>query len=232
MSEMFCSLQGEGLTAGLPAAFLRLGNCNLSCGYCDTAYTWDDSRFDLTQELSQLPLSQVIDWVCEHAPGRLIITGGEPLIQQSLLSLLLAQIDQAFEARDRPRLVVEVETNGTILPPLPLAQRIDHWNVSPKLSNSGQAASAREKEAVLRGLAALPQAVFKFVVRDAADVEEAAELGRRLDIAPHRLLLMPEAQTPEQLRQRAPAVAEWAYKKRLRYSGRLHLELYGGRRGA
>ena len=48
--------QGEGPSAGQVAAFVRLGLCNLTCAWCDTAYTWDRSRFDLRAELRRMRL--------------------------------------------------------------------------------------------------------------------------------------------------------------------------------
>src|SRR5690606_36736468 len=135
VSEKFVSLQGEGASVGAPAAFLRLGNCNLSCSYCDTPYTWDGSRFDLDSDLRAEEIWDVARWVSEAAPGRLIVTGGEPLLQQKQLVRLIQQVDDVSEARGVARLYIEVETNGTVRPLLDLLNRVDQWNVSPKLGN-------------------------------------------------------------------------------------------------
>lgn len=230
VSEKFVSLQGEGASAGAPAAFLRLGNCNLDCTYCDTAYTWDSSRFDLQTELHREPIEALASWVTEHAPGRLIITGGEPLLQQKQLKVLLEASDARAAEGGRARLFVEVETNGTVRPLPFLLERIDQWNVSPKLGNA-KVERARRIDA--RVLAALSQrgAYFKFVVSDAADVREVEELVEELSLSKDQVLLMPEASDVEQLRARGSRVANWAAARSFRYSGRLHLELFGGRRG-
>jgi len=231
VSERFVSLQGEGASAGAPAAFLRLGNCNLSCVYCDTPYTWDTTRYDLKEELVPLDVAEVAAWVIDHAPGRLIVTGGEPLLQHKLLSQLLLAVDQPLAARGARRLIVEVETNATVLPSAALLARIDQWNVSPKLGTSGEPAERRIKPAVLEAFSGLGHAYFKFVVTSDPDVAEVNQLIERFGLTRERVMFMPEATGPEQLRLRAPQVAAWALSERVRYSGRLHLELYGGRRG-
>ena len=231
ISERFVSLQGEGVSCGAPAAFLRLGNCNLACTYCDTPYTWDASRYDLAAELHALPVDEVARWVAEAAPGRLIVTGGEPLLQHRLLSPLLEQIDALRCASRLARVCVEVETNGTIAPSSALLGRVDQWNVSPKLERAGESETRRIKAEVVSTFARLPQAFFKFVVVDENDVDEVERWIDRFGLERQRVQLMPEAVTPAQLQLRAKEVARLALKRGVRYSGRLHLELYGGRRG-
>ncbi len=231
VSEKFVSLQGEGVSTGIPSAFLRLGNCNLACSYCDTAYTWDPERYDLHQELHAESLLETAQWVETHAPGRLIITGGEPLIQQKQLSQLLDLVDKKIEARGGEKLFVEVETNGTILPTASLSSRVNQWNVSPKLSCSGEALEKRIVPKVIAHFTSHSQAYFKFVTVEEKDVQEVDELLSRFLMKRERILLMPEARSAEQLRDRALGVANWAQGRGFRYSGRLHLELYGGARG-
>lgn len=231
VSETFVSLQGEGVSAGAPAAFLRLGNCNLTCGYCDTPYTWDEARYDLGSELSARDISSVARWVVENAPGRLVITGGEPLLQQKKIVALLKDVDARIRGAKGAHLVVEVETNGTVRPSVELCSRVDQWNVSPKLANSGVPSASRIRHDVLAALRDAG-AFFKFVVTSPDDVDEVAGLERHLSLSPANVLLMPEAEGVGRLRERGPLVADWAQARSYRYSGRLHLELFGGRRGA
>ncbi len=227
LSELFVSLQGEGVSTGFPAAFVRLGNCNLTCSYCDTAYTWDDSRFDLHEELRVMGVSEVAEWISQNAPGRVILTGGEPLLQQNKLERLFAAVD----ALTPSPIFFEVETNGTVPPSPVLRKRINQWNVSPKLSSSGETEDRRLILGVLQEFASLAHASFKFVVGEERELAELEEVIRRFDLPRDRVLLMPEARTKEQLRNRGPQVASWASRERYRYSNRLHLELYDGRRG-
>lgn len=226
VSERFVSVQGEGTTMGQPAAFLRLGRCNLACSFCDTPYTWDFARYDEDVELSEVSARDLLEWIVASAPGRLIVTGGEPLIQHRRLGLLLAR------AKERvPLLVVEVETNGTIAPCPQLLALVDQWNVSPKLASSGEPEDRRIREAALEVFLQHRRAYFKFVIGCEADVAEVRELTQRLGIGRERVLFMPEARTKEELRQRSPEVAAWALGERVRFGSRLHLELFDGRRG-
>jgi hypothetical protein len=82
VAERFLSLQGEGPSTGQQAVFLRLSRCNLSCPSCDTPYTWDTSRFDLSAETQRYPSHDIIAWVLAQQPRLLVITGGEPLLQR------------------------------------------------------------------------------------------------------------------------------------------------------
>ena len=219
------------MSAGVPAAFLRLGNCNLACHYCDTPYTWDESRYDLSAELVPTDLDEVAGWIEEKAPGRLIVTGGEPLLQHRLLLTLLNEVDQRRTMAGRPDLFVEVETNGTIGPSTALMARINQWNVSPKLACSNEVEGRRIKPEVLRRFADCERAFFKFVVEIERDVDEVRQLMSRFRLDENRVLLMPQAIDADRLRQRSPEVARWALRENVRFSSRVHLELYGGKRG-
>lgn len=230
VSERFVSLQGEGVSQGKPAAFLRLGRCNLSCSFCDTPYTWDERAFDLEVELRWESFGALAAWVREASPGRLIVTGGEPLIQHKSLLRFVEFLDgEAPEPAAQQ--VVEVETNGTIAPPRALLERVDQWNVSPKLSGAGQDPNQALKRAALEVFAGVQHAFFKFVLTQESEVEEALSLMASLGVPKERVLFMPEARGLEALRARGPQVADWAVRHRVRYSSRLHLELFGGGRG-
>lgn len=231
VSEKFVSLQGEGISAGVPAAFLRLGNCNLACSFCDTPYTWDDSRFNLREELVAEDVSTVAEWVVTSAPRRLIVTGGEPLLQQRQLERLFSEVDDRCDSARLERLFLEIETNGTVCPVPTLLGRVDQWNVSPKLRNSGEREESRLRPSALRPIYESQRAYFKFVIQSAEDVREVDEIVSRLGWDADRVLLMPEATDVAVLRERSPAVAAEAMARRYRFSGRVHLELFGGRRG-
>lgn len=231
VSERFVSLQGEGVSQGEPAAFLRLGRCNLTCGFCDTPYTWDFENYSFEEELRTVAIDDVVAWVLSESPGRLIVTGGEPLIQQKDLAHLFSTLDRARRARNGRLEFIEIETNGTVLPLPALSQRVDQWNVSPKLKNSGQPRERALRPSAIAHFAGLDHAYFKFVVRDGADADEALALVRASQLRPERVLFMPEARDALELRARGAEVAELALRARVRYSGRMHLELFGGGRG-
>ncbi len=223
LSELFVSLQGEGPSLGKPCAFLRLAGCNLHCRFCDTKYTWDFQTYRYEDEVRIRSVADVASEILATGQPRLVVTGGEPLIQRRALERLLALLPSTF--------VVEVETNGTFAPGEALAARVDQWNVSPKLENGGDPRAARVVPAALGALLATGRAYLKFVLDAASDAEEALALARELGVASERVLFMPQATTPGELSARAPLVAAEALARGVGYSHRLHVELWGGRRG-
>src|SRR6185312_15544062 len=113
--------------------FVRLAQCNLHCTWCDTKYTWDFANYDYEAEVSERPPEDVAATVNASVTRRVVLTGGEPLLQQRALERFFASL-----AAD---VVVEVETNGTIAPTPATLARVNQWNVSPKLSTAGDAES-------------------------------------------------------------------------------------------
>ncbi|MFQ5553187.1 MAG: 7-carboxy-7-deazaguanine synthase QueE [Thermoplasmata archaeon] len=224
VSEIFHSIQGEGPMAGFPATFLRLGFCNLRCVWCDTKYTWDWDQYDPKREVHSLPLAEVQRrlkaFPCEH----LVITGGEPLLQQRALESMLGQLaeDGCF---------IEVETAGTIVPSPALQRIVLQWNVSPKLENSGNPREKRENGDAMRTLVASDRAFFKFVLCEPTDVEEVNALVARYAIDQNRVILMPEAVEPDSLARRGPWVADLCEEYGYRFSSRLQIDWWGGARG-
>jgi 7-carboxy-7-deazaguanine synthase len=223
LSELFVSLQGEGPSLGKPCAFLRLAGCNLHCRFCDTKYTWDFQTYRYQDEVRVRAITEVADEIVATGQSRLVITGGEPLIQRRALERLLALLPATF--------VVEVETNGTFSPGDALAARVDQWNVSPKLENGGDPRAARVVPAALAALVATGRAYLKFVLDDPRDADEALSLARELGVANERVLFMAQATTRDELRRSSPLVAAEALARGVGYSHRLHVELWGGRRG-
>ena len=223
VSEVFESIQGEGASAGAPSVFLRLATCNLRCSWCDTKYTWDWNRYRYDDEVHERSVEAAAQAIRKSGQPRLVVTGGEPLLQQDGLASLLDLLD--------PELVIEVETNGTMMPIEPLVQHVDQWNVSPKLANSGDPDDKRLRPDALRALRDTGRAWLKLVVAGGDDLAEAKELASRLDWPIARVLLMPEAADRETLRRRSPDVAAACRDLGYRFSPRLHIELWGGRRG-
>jgi 7-carboxy-7-deazaguanine synthase len=223
VSEIFESVQGEGPSAGEPAMFLRLARCNLHCRYCDTRYTWDFERFRFEDEVSERHIAELSEELRRSAAGRLVVTGGEPLLQGRALAPLLALLP--------PALYVEVETNGTLAPEPALAERVDQWNVSPKLSNGGDPESLRIRPAALAALLATERAYLKLVVGNTRDVVEAEALVVGTGWPRARVLLMPEAANRAELAERSGFVRKEALIRGLSYSPRLHVERWDGARG-
>ena len=221
VSEVFRSVQGEGPSVGTPCVFLRLAGCNLACGYCDTRYSWDWQQYDPKREVRR----ESVDALVARLGGatRLVITGGEPLLQQSALVPLIASLPAS--------LMIEVETNGTLQPRPELCARIDQWNVSPKLSNSGEPLHRRIRREALEALRDTQRAWLKCVVQSPGDVLEVERLVGDLGWLEERVQLMPQATTRAQLEQALPQVAAWTMQTGYRLSNRLHLQLFDGARG-
>lgn len=223
ISEIFRSLQGEGPTTGSPATFLRLAACNLRCRYCDTPYTWDFERFDVAREVRSQTIEQVAAELLVHCQDRLVVTGGEPLLQQPALAQLFKSLPDS--------LAVEVETNGTILPIEPLWGRVTQWNVSPKLALSGMPADERIILPVLTAFAAREQAYLKLVVAEPSDMQEGDRLIDELAWPGHRVVWMPEGTSAQRLSLRGRWVAEQAVARGQQFSTRLQVLLWGDERG-
>lgn len=222
VSEVFGpTFQGEGPSAGRAAAFVRLGRCNLACSWCDTPYTWDWDRFDPEVELTTMAVDDVLERLDATGAGMVVVTGGEPLLQQHRLPPLL----EGLKARGRR---VEVETGGTVAPSLPEGL-VDAWNVSPKLASSGMPAERRLRPDALRAFVATGRAVFKFVVRAPTELDEVAALAEGHGLDP--VWVMPEgtdeATVVAGLRELAPAVVARGWN----LTPRLHVLVWGDRRG-
>ena len=222
--EIFRSIQGEGVTAGTPSVFLRLAMCNLACTWCDTKYTWAWESYDYDREVVTLSEDDVEKRVVSLECPHLVITGGEPLLQQKVLApLALSLKDRGF--------FCEVETNGTLPPEPNMVEAISQWNVSPKLANSGNDTAHREVPNALRAFQRLTNTYFKFVVVEPSDVDEVSGLVARYDIPPERVLLMPEGTAPATVRTRGAWLAEVCADRGFRFSTRLHILLWGDKRG-
>lgn len=230
--EIFASVQGEGPSVGAPCTFIRLSRCNLACVWCDTAYTWhfeDDNRphrdaATFARKANQVTLdeAEVAQRILDLGQRRLIITGGEPLLQAPALAALLELL---------PDMTVEVETNGTTSAPARLDIRIDQYNVSPKLAHSGNPTELALLPERLSHYSADPRAFFKFVIASPEDVAEVTTLVRAHAISPARVFLMPEGTDSATLREREGWLVPLCLEHGFRMSDRLHIHLFGDTRG-
>lgn len=240
-AEIFHTLQGEGVSMGEPAVFVRLSLCNLHCVWCDTDHTWNfegtpwkhekdaiqgyakHRKEDVIIEMSPNEVAEIVRGFCRR---RVVLTGGEPLLHEAELVELMAALSE-----DGEEWFFEVETNGTKMPGAGFLGLIGQINVSPKLANSGMGEELRLKPTVLAGLAATGKAWFKFVVRDERDITEIRSLMERAGIPVNRVILMPEGRTVEALDRTAAWLAERCRDLGVRFSDRLHVRLWGDRRG-
>ena len=198
--------------------------CNLACTWCDTKYTWDWKSYDRSREIQTLSADDVEARVVGYGCPHLVITGGEPLMQQAALAPLAASLK-------RRGFYCEVETNGTLVPQREMIDAVSQWNVSPKIGSSGNPADRREVPEALRAFRELDSAYFKFVVVEPSDVPEVCSLAERYDIPAERVILMPEGVTARALETRGKWVAEACAQYGFRFSTRLHILLWGDERG-
>jgi 7-carboxy-7-deazaguanine synthase len=221
IAEIFYSVQGEGSLVGVPSIFVRTSGCNLRCSWCDTPYTsWSPEGDSLT-------IDQIFDRIEGFAAARhVVLTGGEPMIAPEIVEL-----SRRFRERG---LHITVETAGTVFVPV----CCDLMSISPKLSNStpegvfhAQHEKLRHNPEVLRRLISSYDYQFKFVIAEPKDVEEARAVLSELDAPPDKVVLMPEGTTEAALSERGPWIAELCKQYGYRFSPRLHIHLYGHKRG-
>lgn len=229
ISELFYSIQGEGILTGVPSVFVRTSGCNLRCRWCDTPYaSWQPEGREMTVE-------EIVNAVARWpAAQHVVLTGGEPMVARGIQELAAA-----LRARG---LHLTIETAGTVMPD---GIACDLASLSPKLAHSTPAAGEIEpgwiarhdrlrlQPEVLRAwLAHCPDYQLKFVVSGEADLEELTALVAGLGSVPaHRVLLMPEGRTMEELRARSAWLVEVCKATGHRFCHRLHIELFGNRRG-
>jgi 7-carboxy-7-deazaguanine synthase len=240
-AEIFHTLQGEGVNMGVPAVFVRLSLCNLHCVWCDTDHTWNFVGTPWVHEKDAQPgyqkhckedviiemgAAEIADQVRKYGCRHVVLTGGEPLLQEEGLLELITEL-----RADGEDWFFEMETNGTRLPGDQLMAAVGQFNVSPKLANSGVAQNLRQKPDVIRGLVASGKAWFKFVVEKENDLAEVMEWVKNSEIPLGRVVLMPEGRNVAEIDKVAPWLAERCRDLRVRMSDRLHVRLWGDRRG-
>ena len=164
--EIFYSIQGEGKSLGKPAIFVRLSQCNLKCVWCDTPFTWNwvGSKNDHPQKYAksdyqlEVTIDDLIDKIVKYPCQRVILTGGEPMLQQDGLVQLMQSLREI-----NSEYFFEIETNGTLTPTKDLAQNIDQYNVSLKLSNAGDKKRMRLKPEAIQTLVSSEKSNFQFL---------------------------------------------------------------------
>jgi 7-carboxy-7-deazaguanine synthase len=224
ISEIFYSIQGEGMLTGVPSVFVRTSGCNLRCVWCDTPYTsW-------TPEGKEMSVNEVLACVRSHPAKHAVVTGGEPMIAPGIVELT--------EGIRGLGLHITIETAGTVY------HRVacDLMSISPKLENStpfereggkwvAQHERLRYQPEVLRQFMSEYEYQLKFVVASPDDIPEIAKMLEEIQADRSRVVLMAEGVTSDVIRERAAWLAEICKREGFRYSPRLHIDLWGNRRG-
>lgn len=241
ISECFYSIQGEGYTAGKPAYFLRLADCNILCGgsgtirdkklhsgakwRCDSIEVWKvGERFDNQQIIDKFDPYFIHN--LKNGIANLVITGGEPLLQMDALNSFLGEVMIQTDFRA----FIELETNGTIEPDTQIAGFVKLWNVSPKLSNSGVQQRLRINNKAIKAFNIL-SAIYKFVVVDEDDIEEMEwEWIQR--IRPEtKIYLMPGVDNKNDYSKISQWVIEKCKQRGYLYGSRLQIAIYDQKTG-
>ena len=215
------TFQGEGISTGQRALFIRLSRCNLSCPGCDTPESWDWSRYNPHTDSRWVSIDELVQWVHGQRPTDLVvITGGEPLLQQHGL-VSLVEVLAACGRR------VEIETNGTRMPVPELVAAVTRFNVSPKLAvfSGGMPRERRIVPEALRAFVVSGKAVFKFVACSIADLDEIAELEQKFQLVP--VWVMPAGSTHDEVIAGLRTLADPVLAYGWNLTGRLHVLLWG-----
>jgi 7-carboxy-7-deazaguanine synthase len=226
VSELFYSIQGEGKLTGVPSVFVRASGCNLRCTWCDTPYaSWDPEGDDIG-------VDEIVRRIGAFDARHVVLTGGEPMIMPDIEPLAAALHGRGHH--------VTVETAATVFKPI----KLDLASLSPKLSNStpwyregGRFAAAHERQrlnvsVIQQFIDTSPEFQLKFVVAREADLDEIRQILPQLTgWRPSDVLLMPEGTTVDALNDRAGWIADVCKRTGFRYCPRLHVTLYGNKRG-
>jgi 7-carboxy-7-deazaguanine synthase len=220
ISEIFYSLQGEGGLVGMPSIFVRTSGCNLRCRWCDTPYTsWNPEGEEMT-------IDAIMAATRKYPASHVVVTGGEPMIAPA--------IGELTARLKRVGMHVTIETAGTFWADV----RCDLLSISPKLTNStpeGPFAAQHERlriqPEILMKLMAAHDYQLKFVIAERSDLDEIRSLVKTLGAPRRNVILMPEGVDINVLRERTAWVAELCKSEGYRFTPRLHIELYGNKRG-
>ena len=227
------TIQGEGKSAGKEVLFLRTAGCNLACIWCDTPYTWNwkgtkfqhPDKYDPKKEVHQMTPEEIKSKLNEIGNDikALVISGGEPILQQKKLIPVIETIKQ-------DGYWVEVETNGTIVPTDRFLELVDQINCSPKLSNSGPDNPLRKREnpEALIKFSQSNKTYFKFVVMNEQDLNEVLELVKKYEMK--NVFLMPEGRTKDEQEQKMQDVEKICKENGFEFSPRLHVLKWGNKR--
>ncbi len=235
------TIQGEGPATGRHCLFVRLAGCNLRCRWCDTAYTWafDEKLaahldrpyvYPQADNVREMTVAQILDelrtvWNIDERPTIVVISGGEPLIQQEELFWLASNLCVL-------RCEVHVETAGTIAPSDGLIATVHQWVVSPKLAHSGNPLARRIRPVALKAFSARGhRAIFKFVVTDVDDLPEVDRIVADLDLPACRVMVMPEGTTAAGVTSTGREIADQVLARGWSMTLRNHVLLWSDVRG-
>ncbi len=207
INEIFTSIQGESSYQGIPMLFIRFTGCNLRCAYCDTTYAYSEG--------GKYTLNELLNTVNESDFDYVLLTGGEPLIQKDLISLLKGIKNKK----------ILIETNGSIdISPFQLENTrliVDIKTPGSKESNSNN----------FKNLSILRQCdELKIVIMDRDDYDWAKDLIEEYNLIDRDIVINFSPAIPF---LKPHLLAEWIVQDRLkvRFNLQIHKIIWGDRRG-
>jgi len=206
VSEIFHSIQGEGPRTGTPTVFLRLAACNLRCTWCDTPYALE------RKQGKESGIEEILKEIKSYDCQNLVLTGGEPMIQQGMLKDLLSEMDDFF---------IEIETNGCFASEID--QYIDQYNCSPKLPHSGN------KEYELKILPS-DKVWYKFVIDNDEEYQSTLKYIEAYKLPKERIQMMPQGRTKRELEEKSPWLIEKCKQDGYIFCPRLHIMIWDDER--
>lgn len=235
VSECFYSIQGEGPSAGVPAIFLRLSGCNLTCGglntcktgELDNGATWRCDTIEVWLKGENVsPHNLILDWENKgwlhniKNGAHIVVTGGEPLLQEDALVAFF----QTLEVLVKKKLYIECETNGTIRPASDFDYFISQYNVSPKLKNSGMPKDKRINGHAIQFFKRSEKATFKFVIRARDEYDQLlGDYITPFNINKSKIMIMPAASSRQAFVLNSLPILELCKQENIRFSPRYQL---------
>jgi len=205
VNEIFYSIQGEGPQVGMPAWFIRTTGCNLNCSWCDTKYALTNGE--------EMSIKDINSEVSQNGCKNIVITGGEPMLQEELLELIKGLKDKK----------IYVETNGTIYKSNLIGFATFIVSPKPQFLNPNYLNVLQRWET---------HADFKFVIADRIDFDNAIRLCAKIG-KKDGIYFMPRGTTEEELKKVMLRLVKWIKKDApyVNLTPRLHIHLYGQKRG-
>lgn len=208
LNEIFHSIQGEGLNAGKPAVFVRFGGCNLKCVFCDSRFAWKAGESDNFEALPEYVFAEIKKY---PQTKHLVITGGEPLLQQDAITAIHREFSDYY---------IEVETNGS--QECRCYDDVNLFTVSYKTSNSGNAPYELKTKN--------EKCVYKFVIRRKDDFADTEAVIQKYNLPADKIFLMPEGVTRDEVLRKHQFIADFCATQGYNFSTRLHILNWGNER--
>ncbi len=224
LSEIFVSVQGEGLLTGVPSTFVRTSGCNLRCHWCDTRETSWEPQGDTVS------VDDVFREVTDLGQRHVVLTGGEPLLSEGGMALARRLRAQGHHLTLETAASFDPDTYGA---------EADLFSISPKLSGSTPTGTRfvqmheerRWQPKWIRTLMDRGPYQLKFVVGQPEELDEVDEAVKTLGGDRERVLLMPEGTTEERIAEVSAWLVPACIERGFRFADRLHIRLFGNRRG-